>query len=95
MNVNIQVPEIDNPTNANVSIEDKILHVLSIYPRISHSMLQIGLGSSLPTSIWRPILQQLLDTGKVKEDVLVKVAPSGRHQTYVILSLDPNNPSNT
>ena len=68
-------------------IRDKILKVLEIYPRISPSMLQIGIGSSLPTHVWHPILNDLLEDGVVKCDELVSLSSSGRNQIYKILHL--------
>lgn len=85
----INPPTIESKTdgNVNTSIRDKILHLLRIYPIVSPSMLQIGIGSSLPTSIWRPVLQELLDTGEVKEDIIVSLSAAGRNQSYTLLSL--------
>lgn len=67
--------------------EAKILHLLAIYPKISHSMMQIGLGSSIPTQVWKPILRQMINDGRVCEDFVVHPSALGRSQTYTILSL--------
>lgn len=67
-------------------LADKICHVLSVYPQISPSMLQIALNVSAPT--WKPILEDLIDTGKVERKHTVSPTPTGRHQTYTILSLN-------
>ena len=68
-------------------IKAKILHLLSIYPVISPSMLQIGIGSSLPAKMWRPLLQGLIREGKVKQDVYVHPTATGRQQSYTLISL--------
>lgn len=66
---------------------DKIMHVLSVYPQLSYSMLQVGIGTAVPPTIWRPILQGLIEDGEVEVREEVREAPSGRHQLYTILSL--------
>ena len=68
-------------------IGEKILHLLGIFPKISPSMMQIGIGSSLPASIWRASLSRLIEEGKVVEDILVSTSPTGRTQTYTIIRL--------
>jgi len=65
----------------------KILHILQVFPAISPSMLQIGIGSSLPAKLWRPILQQMIDDKTVKQDFCLFPTPSGRQTTYTIISL--------
>lgn len=69
------------------NIKDKIRHLLQIFPRISPSMLQIGLGTSLPPSIWRPILQELLDQKIVLMEEVPGQSVSGRPRSYEVLSL--------
>lgn len=66
-------------------IEDKILHTLSVYPRISPSMLQVGVGPSLSPVIWRPILDSLIMQGKVKREHIRRESPGGRTRTYEVL----------
>jgi hypothetical protein len=63
----------------------KICHVLSVYPQISPSMLQIALN--IPANSWRPVLEELIAQGSVKRRHEVAPTPTGRHQTYTILSL--------
>jgi len=70
------------------TIYDKIVHVLSVYPKLSPSMLQVGIGTSVPPSIWRRVLQDLVEEGKVVKDEEVRLAPSGRHQLYTVISLN-------
>lgn len=84
-------PPIVTPEEPSTTemIRSKIIHILKIYPTLSHSMLQIGLGSSLPAVIWRPILLDMIQERAVIEDHLFQQTPSGRNQTYTLLSLNP------
>lgn len=68
-------------------IVDRITHTLTIYPRLSNSMLQVGVGTSLPPSVWKPILQRMIDTGSVQRKQITAQTPDGRSQVYTILSL--------
>src|SRR5688572_23414578 len=76
------------PANKMVDvIREKIIHALTIYPQLSHSMLQVGIGTSLPPALWRPVLDQLKRQGIVVEHTQSVKSPAGRDQTYEILSL--------
>lgn len=75
-------------------IAAQIRHVLSIYPTLSPSMLQIGIGPHVPPQTWRPILSELIEAGVVKRDEVVAQTPSGRHRSYTRLSLN-TTPQNT
>jgi len=68
-------------------IETKIVHLLGIYPIISPTMLQSGLGPSTKPAQWRPVLQQLIADGKVIEQQQSLQTPSDRYNTYSKLSL--------
>lgn len=68
-------------------IGDKILHILSIYPIISPTMLQAGIGPSVKSTTWRPILQELVISGKVMERSFHGTTYSGRHNNYVQIYL--------
>ena len=70
-------------------IRDKIIHVLSIFSRISPSMLQVGIGPALPRALWNPIIEELIEEGIVQQETKVCNTPSGRSQNYKILSLTP------
>lgn len=65
----------------------KIVHVLSMYPVLSPSMLQIGLGTALPPDLWKPLVEELITLGVVKRDDVVSMTPTNRLQTYTRLSL--------
>lgn len=76
------------PTHFTDDIKEKIKSILQTYPKVSPSMLQITLGSSLPSGIWKPMLEELITDGTVKREVLSTIdAVSGRAQTKTILSL--------
>lgn len=68
-------------------IRAKILHVLSLYPIISPTMLQGGLGPYVKPAHWRPVLQKLLEEGSVIEEQESMQTPSGRYNTYTKLRL--------
>ncbi len=68
-------------------IRENILHILGIFPIISPSMLHITLGGSLPTKVWKPILESLIKSGLVERDEHVTPAPNGRTRCYTLLSL--------
>lgn len=68
-------------------IVQRIQHVLQYFPKLSHSMLQIGLGPSLAAKVWRPILDEMIIEGEVVVETVTTTTPSGRSQTYTIISL--------
>ncbi len=73
--------------NLTIEVEAKILHLLKIYPIISPTMLQGGLGPYTKPAIWRPALQKLIEEGKVEETQESLQTPSERYNTYTKLSL--------
>lgn len=84
--------QLTAPTNYDSAettsyIRKRILHVLSIYPKLSHSMLQVGIGTALSPKMWRPILDDLIEEGAIQEDTIVAVGPTERTQSYTILEL--------
>lgn len=69
------------------TIRDKIVHILSIYPKLSHSMLQVGIGTSMPPGIWKPVLLKMIGEGIIENTSRSTSTPTGRVQAYTILSL--------
>jgi len=67
-------------------IRAKILHVLEIYPVLSPSMLQVGLGPQVKPSQWRPILDILLAEGLVRRSDIFTPTPFGQHRAYTCIS---------
>lgn len=82
-------PEADFvPLTSDQIIREKILQTLTIYPRISPTMLQVGIGTSITPKMWHPILDKLIEDGLVKRDARQAANNiSGRDQTYTIISL--------
>lgn len=68
-------------------IRKKIVHILGIYPKLSMSMLQVGIGTGLAPPLWHPVLDNLLLDGVVEKKQFTIQSPSGRNQVYTILSL--------
>lgn len=75
---------------AEEMISLRILHTLSIYPKLSMSMLQIGVGTGFPPMLWHPVLEDLVTSGKVTKTQMQATHPvSGRDQTYTVIELTP------
>lgn len=70
-------------------IRRKILHTLKIWPKLSPSMLQVGIGTSLSSRMWHPVLDQLIREGKVIRTEQQAKSHIGRDQIYTIISLAP------
>lgn len=68
-------------------IRTKILHLLRIYPIISPTMLQGGLGPAMKPVLWRPVLDELLKEGAVIQEQESMLTPTERYNTYTKLSL--------
>lgn len=72
-------------------IEQRILHVLKIYTRISPSMLHLGIGTSVTSGSWRPVLDGLISNGEVLSKKEYHENISGKVQAYTVLSLPTAN----
>lgn len=75
------MPDLPTPTAAE-AIRDKITRCLQVYGALSPSMLHTGIGPSIPASIWRPVLEQMIADGEV---IQRQTIAHGR--TYPVLSL--------
>lgn len=69
-------------------VRQRIIHVLRIYPKISMSMLQVGIGTAITPKFWRPVLADMEKEGTVSVNTVSSVTPSGRDQSYRIVSLN-------
>lgn len=69
------------------NIAARIKHILSVFPKLSHSMLQVGLGSTIPAKDWRPILDEMVAEGTVSIQTKYLTTPAERSQGYSIISL--------
>ena len=74
---------IENDKRLN--IRARILHMLRIYPVLSPSHIQQGMGI-LP-GVWKPVLETLIDAGEVKRTHEVHETPTGRQQTHTLLEI--------
>lgn len=67
----------------------RILKVLEIYPRLSPTMLHVGIGPQHKIGTWKPILDSLIKEGLVVQEDIVSLTSTDRHQSYRIISLAP------
>jgi len=75
-------------TTVDEDIQAKILALLEVYPYVSRSMIQTGLGPALPPKLWDPILKALVDTEQVCfREVTAASIPTGRSLTKGIYHL--------
>jgi len=73
---------------AEEMIRARILHTLTIFPKLSMSMLQIGIGTGFPPALWHPVLEDLIRDGKVSRTTVQATNPvTQRGQTYTIMAL--------
>ena len=59
-------------------VKIKIVHLLSIYPTISRSMLQVGLGPGLQPMFWDPALTELTKEGFVQIESVSIINPENK-----------------
>ena len=59
-------------------IRERILHLLEIFPYLSRSMIQIGLGPNCSPKFWDPVLTQLVELNKIKLVETTVASPGGR-----------------
>lgn len=94
-NVPVSGPTSESPMTGTEAAESaliktlkkRIVHTLEIYPKLSHTMLAVGIGTSVPSSLWREILEGLEEEGVVKIDHIVAQTPTGRMRTYALIQL--------
>ena len=84
---NLDATHVTDVSDGEKQIRDKICHLLKLFPRISPSMMQVGIGPAVPPKMWRPLLEQLITEGKVMRTSELHETPGGRQQSYTILSL--------
>jgi hypothetical protein len=76
---------VDNQTVSKV--REKIIFSLTIYPVLSPSMVQIAVTPVVPPSVWRPILEQLIEEGIVERRNQLLDTPAGNQKVKTLLSL--------
>ena len=82
-------PHEDDFVPLNTYIRDRILFVMKIYPVISPSMLQVGIGTTFSPKLWRPVFDALVREGRIKVTSTSTLTPTGRAQEMKILTFVP------
>ncbi len=91
---NLEADDHSLGTMAEEMIRQRIVHTLTIFPKLSMSMLQIGIGTGFPPALWHPVLEKLIETGEIVRTQVQATHPvSKRDQTYTILSLTATTPN--
>lgn len=75
------------PADTESLLRDKIKHVLKIYPKLSPSMLQVGIGTAMPPAFWQPVLEIMIAEGEIVREIVSARTPADRQQSYTVLSL--------
>jgi hypothetical protein len=70
--------------------KQKILHTLTIFPFVSGSMIQVGIGPAHPSKLWRNCLEELMKDGIVLMTSRQAVSPGGRATVYHVYHLSTN-----
>ena len=68
-------------------VRERIIALLTVYPILSPSMIQIGLGSSLPTFVWRPVFDRMLISGELVEGLVEGPPSDNRQRPFKTVSL--------
>lgn len=76
------------PIESPDDVKKRIIYTLRIYPKISVAMLHVGIGTTIKTEIWRPILETLISEGIVHREFTVHLSPGGKNRTYTRLWLN-------
>jgi len=69
------------------ALGEKIVFTLTLFPRLTPTMLQVGIGPHVPPRRWRPILERLVTEGKISREERGVTTPIGQYRTVTILSL--------
>jgi|GEM_PF-4877273 len=67
--------------------KSRLLYVLSIYPKLSFSLLGMAMGSSLKTSDWLEDFDALVNEGKIQTERAHIETVKGRISSTLIYSL--------
>lgn len=86
-NNDLPLLETLSSVDAIKTVQLKILNTLHIYPKISPSMLNTGIGPAIPPAIWRPALQHLIEQGLVTESQVNRLGITGRSNTLRTVEL--------
>lgn len=70
-----------------LAMEARIIHVLTLYPKLMPTMLHTGIGPHVPPKEWRPVLEKMIKEGRVVREVLQTVTPIGQNRTVTVIRL--------
>lgn len=68
-------------------IAARIRHVLEIWPILSPTLLQAALGPQIKSEQWRPVLEEMISSGIIKQEIINKQSPAKRYNDYQRLML--------
>lgn len=77
------VVDVDEAENIAVRIK----FIFELYPILSPTLLQAALGPQVPSSTWRPVLDEMLSNGIVKQETINRLSPAKRYNDYQRLML--------
>lgn len=73
---------------AEDAIRTRIAHVLSIYPALSMSMLQVGIGTGIQPAMWHVVLERMVEDGIISKRQVKATNPlTSREQVYTLVEL--------
>jgi hypothetical protein len=70
-------------------IRERIIHTLSVYPKLNPTMLGMGIGPYIPSRLWNPVLEELIKADVVSREFINIESVGHRNKLYTILSLTP------
>jgi hypothetical protein len=88
------VPKEDND-NYDEYLKQRITHILSIYPELSPSMIQVALGASISSRWWKPVLEQMVNEGTLARRFAYSKGPGGKGRSYTLIRLNENRHGRT
>jgi len=86
-NTNTNEDSTEGLLSPEESLNEKIVFTLTMFPKLTPSMLQVGVGPHIPPRKWRPLVEKLILDGTIKRSELGVTTPIGQYRTYTVLSL--------
>jgi hypothetical protein len=74
-------------TGEDLILREKMMFLLTIYPKLTPTMLHVGIGPQVRPQTWRPVMEALIREGKIKRTGTSVYTPKGQFRTYTILEL--------
>jgi hypothetical protein len=75
-------------TPDDLLLREKMMFLLTIYPKLTPTMLHVGIGPHVRPQMWRPVMEALIRERKVKRTGVSVYTPKGQYRTYTILELN-------